>query len=76
VILEFDKVDEWEKLKELDVGFTRAGEEGFKSVLLALIDVLDATKEVTIGGPTVTIVVLELKMVVTVVLREVVLGKL
>jgi hypothetical protein len=44
-------------------------------VLLALIDVLDATKEVTRGGPTVTVIVLELKMVVTVVLREVVLGK-
>jgi hypothetical protein len=75
VILEFDKVDEWERLKVLNVGFTRAGEEGFKSVLLALIDVLDATKEVTRGGPTVTVIVLELKMVVTVVLREVVLGK-
>lgn len=75
MILEFDKVDEWERLKVLNVGFTRAGEEGFKSVLLALIDVLDATKEVTRGGPTVTVIVLELTMVVTVVLREVVLGK-
>ena len=91
VILEFDKVDEWEKLKVLDVGFTRAGEEGFESVLLALIDVLDVTKEVTRGGPTVTValarldeeeetifstvVVLEYTIVVTDVLREVVLGK-
>ena len=91
MILEFDKVDEWEKLKVLDVGFTRAGEEGFESVLLALIDVLDVTKEVTRGGPTVTValarldeeeetifstvVVLEYTIVVTDVLREVVLGK-
>lgn len=54
VILEFDRVDVWETLKVLDVGFTGAEEEGFKSVLLALIDVLDVTKEVTRGGPTVT----------------------
>jgi len=39
----------------LDVGFTGPEEEGFKSVLLALIDVLGVTKEVTRGGPTVTV---------------------
>lgn len=55
VILEFDRVDVWETPKVLDVGFTRAEEEGFKSVLLALIDVLNVTKEVTRGGPTVTV---------------------
>jgi hypothetical protein len=55
VILEFDRVDVWETPKVLDVGFTRAEEEGFKSVLLALIDVLDVTKEVTRGGPIVTV---------------------
>ena len=53
VILEFDKVDDWEKLRVLDVGFARAGEEGFKSVLLALVDVLDITKEVVGGSLTV-----------------------
>ena len=55
VILEFDRVDVWETLKVLDVGFTGPEEEGFKSVLLALIDVLGVTKEVTRGGPTVTV---------------------
>ncbi|KAG9206476.1 hypothetical protein G6514_003307 [Epicoccum nigrum] len=93
MILEFDEVDDWERLKVLDVGFARAGEEELKGVPLALVDVLDVTKEVARGGPTVTVtlmmleegeeerttfrtvVVLEFRMVVTDVLREVILGE-